>query len=1161
MVTSRNPLSRLLPPAIALVIGAVVAGALAPPAAAGPTGLKAAGPTGLETAGVAGPRTGGTPAAAGTTAGTPAPTGRPATVTLITGDRVTVTPRPGDEPAVTVDPAPGRDPGFRVRTDHTGVTVIPLDVAALVPDVLDPSLFDVSGMIAMGYDDASAATLPVIVRHAAGVRALAASSPLESGRSLASIGAESATLAKSAAPAFGERLSSAAATGKQVAGRRAAQLGGADKIWLDRRMRTSDLDTYLQRVHAAAAWESGLDGTGVTVAVLDTGIDAGHPALAGAVTGSQNFTDEPSVDDGNGHGTHVASLIVGNGAGSDGARHGLAPKANLLVGKVLGADGRGLESDVIAGMQWAAAQGADVVNVSLGAPATGADDPAADAVDQLTADTGTLFVIAAGNDGGLGPTPYTIGTPGTAAAALTVAATQDNDVQAFFSSEGPTRGSYRLKPDIAAPGINVLGAKAGARDGELYLPMSGTSQATPIVAGAAVLLLQQHPTWTPAQLKTRLTTTADTVSSSQPWTVGGGRLNLENALSEGLSSDSGALDFGYLKHPDESEQSRTVKLTNNGDTPMTLTATDQQTSESGKPAPKVAVTVSPETVTVPAGGSAPVTVRLDPEVLDDGGWQGYVSFATADRTELRLPLSVYDEPPRYDVTISILDRDGKPYDPANAAAHAFGEDTVEFFDGDTGGFRSLPIAADGTVSARIEPGRYSMMTRVVTPLAGGGVSVSIVGSPQIDISKDTALTFDARAAQQLTPPTIAGQATDPTLAWLTYRRSGDGVGWTESLPFDPAEVVAGRIFVTPSQPVAAGAFEAVQRWRLEPVGTIRKGQPDAYELVQPSPRLTPQNGPLTSREIAQLARVTDTYHGLGTAGEYFRGTVHRTTGTPLSLIHRRYVDAPTTETDWMTAEPDVQWSHCTIPPGTVVGEQCSDPITYAKGEATAVVWDEVLQPNVRYSERSQHTFQFQAGAGDGLHIGGLGGAAVESNKIVLRDKAGTLLAQSTSLYSFLDVAPEVRDFVLTQKLVLTSPMVARRFTQFDTRWKFYSAPPTNPALGGATRPPLIDVDYTPAVNALGLAAPGKPLTVDLRFRHLAGADVTGRIATATGSWTANAGRTWVTPTLKRLSDNTFRITVPKNAVRAGGSLSFKVQARDAEGNTVTQTVMDLVPVK
>src|SRR5919108_333925 len=180
---------------------------------------------------------------------------------------------------------------------------------------------------------------------------------------LDSIRATAVDLDKDDAAELGEDLADIGSPGARST---AAALGGATRIWLDRKVEGAALDGYLTQVRAPAAWSSGLDGTGGKVAVLDTGVDDGNPALAGQVDEHVNFTDGPSAADGNGHGTHVASLVAGTGAGSDGARQGIAAGADLISGKVLDDEAAGVESWAIAGMEWAVAQGADVVNISLG---------------------------------------------------------------------------------------------------------------------------------------------------------------------------------------------------------------------------------------------------------------------------------------------------------------------------------------------------------------------------------------------------------------------------------------------------------------------------------------------------------------------------------------------------------------------------------------------------------------------------------------------------------------------------------------------------------------------------------------------------------------------------------------------------------------------------
>ncbi|WP_314622976.1 S8 family peptidase, partial [Streptomyces stackebrandtii] len=157
------------------------------------------------------------------------------------------------------------------------------------------------------------------------------------------------------------------------------------------------------------AWESGYDGTGVKIAVLDTGVDKTHDDLRTQVVGEKNFSASPDAVDRVGHGTHVASIAVGTGAKSGGTYKGVAPGAKVISGKVLDDDGYGDDSAVIAGMEWAAAEGADVVNLSLGSGDTPGIDPVEATVNKLTAEKGILFAVAAGNDGRFGA--ETVGSP------------------------------------------------------------------------------------------------------------------------------------------------------------------------------------------------------------------------------------------------------------------------------------------------------------------------------------------------------------------------------------------------------------------------------------------------------------------------------------------------------------------------------------------------------------------------------------------------------------------------------------------------------------------------------------------------------------------------------------------------------------------------------
>lgn len=157
---------------------------------------------------------------------------------------------------------------------------------------------------------------------------------------------------------------------------------------------------------------------------------------------------------------------------------------------------------------------------------TDQNDPMAQALNQLSEDTGTLFVVAAGNSGGVG----TIGSPGTADAALTVAATNDADVRATFSSQGPRGIGHGLKPDLSAPGVGIVAARSQNSSGSgSYQSRDGTSMATPHVAGAAAILAQRYPEWSDQRIKDALMSSSVALDATA-YQVGSGRLDIPAAL-------------------------------------------------------------------------------------------------------------------------------------------------------------------------------------------------------------------------------------------------------------------------------------------------------------------------------------------------------------------------------------------------------------------------------------------------------------------------------------------------------------------------------------------------------------------------------------------------------------------------------------------------------
>ncbi len=251
-------------------------------------------------------------------------------------------------------------------------------------------------------------------------------------------------------------------------------------------------------IGAPSLWNLGINGSGIKIAILDTGIDPTHPDFfvngTSKIVANASFVDldgdgvpDESVIDLNGHGTHCAGIAAGVGNYLSNLK-GVAPGAQLIIGKVLSNEGWGFYNWIIKGIEWAVNESADVISMSLGGPASLSYDPLVAAVKNAT-EHGVLVVIAAGNEG---PDYFTVGSPGVAEDALTVGAVDKSLRLAYFSSIGPTPNAT-LKPDVVAPGVDVASARAnhtclGEPATLMHVYASGTSMATPHVAGLAALV-------------------------------------------------------------------------------------------------------------------------------------------------------------------------------------------------------------------------------------------------------------------------------------------------------------------------------------------------------------------------------------------------------------------------------------------------------------------------------------------------------------------------------------------------------------------------------------------------------------------------------------------------------------------------------------------------
>ncbi len=422
-------------------------------------------------------------------------------------------------------------------------------------------------------------------------------------------------------------------------------------------------------IKAPPLWGAELStaGVGVKIGIVDTGLDhthpffdaQGYPPLPGFPKGQRTFTtgkviaarafpppraswrfaSRPFDPEGSSHGTHVAGIAAGNyntRAAGAGSLSGVAPRAYIGNYKVLtiptgGVGPNGNSPEIVAGIEAAVADGMDVINLSLGEPEV---EPGRDIVVRAldaAADAGVVPAVAAGNDlDELGR--GSVRSPGSAAKAITAGAIEFRDGRALvtsFSASGPTPMSLLLKPDVAAPGYDILSSLPGRR----FSSLSGTSMAAPHVAGAAALLRQRHPTWTVQQIKSALTTTGVPVrvipsapAEADVLRQGGGMIDLTRADQPYVFADPSNLSMGLLRTGATAQH--TIALADAGGGAGTWNVSVEAQTRN----PGLALEVPP-TAAVP--GALTVTARLAASAVqqDEGGF----IVLTRDRSRIRIP--------------------------------------------------------------------------------------------------------------------------------------------------------------------------------------------------------------------------------------------------------------------------------------------------------------------------------------------------------------------------------------------------------------------------------------------------------------------------------------------------------------------------------------------
>ena len=729
---------------------------------------------------------------------------------MITGDILYVTRSDAGHWAVAVKEAL-RQYGavaFETFSDSQSDTyAVPADVVSLIPNTLDPYLFDLNYLTTNGLNDESMSVIGAFAQYTPGapLSTLWDNNTVQYSN-LGIVNSQALSIPKDKAATFGSYLLSQPPSLPY----------GVEKIWLDK-VATASLDQSVPMIGGDIARNVlGYNGSGINIAILDTGIDKTHPDFfyPNGTSKVIVYADEtckvvPMVNcyhnpyDYFGHGTHVASIAAGTGAASNGRYTGVAPGARLMSVKVLNDQGFGFYSWILYGLLQTV-QGffnstrPDVISMSLGGLPSDGSDPLSQLINLVVTTYNIPIAIAAGNDG----CNFCVSSPAAADSAIAVAATTKTASNgsisiASFSSRGPRQDTYSIKPDISAPGVGVVAACSSTATviacptGSRYVRLSGTSMATPHVSGSIALLLQQAKqqgtTLTPSEIKDMLQSSSNVLVPSLPsqpdidiYQQGAGLVRIDKALTANVTFDPAEISFGLVPVDTASLQA-TFNVTNHGPTTVNLNLSwdmrDVRTIQSPISANSSyanLVSLDQTRLTIPAGAAMTVTFTINaPDAPTRKLWSvfsGRIFASIGNRVAAHAIFGFTKEGPRQTAQVTGINHDGTR-----------GTGMVSYYDAlDPLGLVSflMPFDSTGHLSLRLPLGTYNfIMDLVLNPFPSfpsGYLSFYRIVSLEVPVTDSPAsVTLDASKAG---PVTLNLQA-DPSATlglqqddWLVYNR-------------------------------------------------------------------------------------------------------------------------------------------------------------------------------------------------------------------------------------------------------------------------------------------------------------------------------------------------------------------------------------------------------
>jgi hypothetical protein len=685
------------------------------------------------------------------------------------------------------------------------------------------------------------------------------------------------------------------------------------------------------------------------------------------------------------------------------------------------------------------------------------------------------------------------------------------------------------------------------------MALSGTSMATPHVAGAAAILAQQHADWKAAQLKAALMAAAKPNPALSVYAQGAGRVDVARAIHQTVTTSPAAVSFGLQQwpHADDTPQTRTVTYHNAGSAPVTLNLALGTKGADGKPAPAGMFSVSAPTVTVPAGGDASVTVGVDTRVAGPDGYAGGSLTATAGDVVVQTPIAVEKEVESYDLTVVHLDRTGKP-------ASAYGTTLVNL---DRPDFRWL-FDPSGTVKQRVPKGRYLISSMVFPnePQAPGATSLA---RPVLDVDRPQTVTFDARIGK---PVSVTGPRADATLALgaVEFTMNTPNGGYGSGFLFNTFDGVY-TAQVGPNGKVDGFSSSVSGQWgQRQPDGRLHNS-PYAYLLSwhEQGRMMDGFQRKVAERDLAQVRAEL----GAEAAAPGLQATklgFARPAGDPGGggWATGFTYDLPNSRTEYYNTDRNVEhrstfWQEVPsadpeFPFPTPISGNDSAWTQYRAGRTYHEAWNRaVFGPAFPAPD---WPLLWATRTGDSMLVappmysdsaGRAGFSNTDAAGItVYRD--GAKVIEEPSLGSRFDVPAAAGRYRVTVTGTRGAPFTLS--THNTATWTFRSG-----HVGGEQPRslPLSAIRFTPKLDQQNKAPADCAFTIPIQVQSQPGSDA-GRTRTLTAEVSFDDGKTWQKAKVIRHGDGG---AVVLRHPKGSGFVSLKAAATDSRGNTVEQTII------